>query len=91
MYHFLTEIILDWQVGPETQLDETVQILIFLVTILEFLPSGMIKLKVDNKFGAINIAQQMSKTGILVVSEYFLQIKQYRTHRRNRNIPALLR
>jgi hypothetical protein len=24
----------------------------------------------------------MSKTGILVVSEYFLQIKQYRTHRR---------
>jgi hypothetical protein len=46
---------------------------------------------IDNKFGAINIAQQMSKTGILVVSEYFLQIKQYRTHRRNRNIPALLR
>jgi hypothetical protein len=37
---------------------------------------------IDNKFGAINIAQQMSKTGILVVSEYFLQIKQYRTHRR---------
>jgi hypothetical protein len=28
---------------------------------------------IDNKFGAINIAQQMSKTGILVVSEYFLQ------------------
>jgi hypothetical protein len=37
---------------------------------------------IDNKFGAINIAQQMSKTGILVVSECFLQIKQYRTHRR---------
>jgi hypothetical protein len=37
---------------------------------------------IDNKFGAINIAQQMSKTGILVVSGYFLQIKQYRTHRR---------
>jgi hypothetical protein len=54
-------------VGPETQLDETVQVLIFLVTILEFLPSGMIKPSIDNKFGAINIAQQMSKTGILVV------------------------
>jgi hypothetical protein len=35
---------------------------------------------IDNKFGAINIAQQMSKTGILVASECFLQIKQYRTH-----------
>jgi hypothetical protein len=45
---------------------------------------------IDNKFGAINIAQQMSKTGILVVSEYFLQIKQYRTHRREWNIPAQL-
>jgi hypothetical protein len=67
-------------VGPETQLDETVQILIFLVTILEFLPRDD-KAKSD-KFGAINIAQQMSKTGILVVLEYFLQIKQYRTHRR---------
>jgi hypothetical protein len=32
----------------------------------------------------------MSKTGILVVSEYFLQIKQYRTHRRESDIPAQL-
>jgi hypothetical protein len=48
---------------------------------------------IDNKFGAINIAQQMSKTGILVVSEYFLQIKQYRTHRRESEYssPTLLR
>jgi hypothetical protein len=45
---------------------------------------------IDNKFGAINIAQQMSKTGILVVSEYFLQIKQYRHTDENRNIPAQL-
>jgi hypothetical protein len=69
-------------VGPETQLDETVQILIFLVTILGFLPRDDKAKSIDNKFGAINIAQQMSKTGILVVLEYFLQIKQYRTHRR---------
>jgi hypothetical protein len=46
----------------------------------------MIKAKcIDNKFGAINIAQQMSKTGILVVSEYFLQI-QYRTDRGDQDI-----
>jgi hypothetical protein len=48
-------------VGPETQLDETVQILIFLVTILEFLPRDDKAKSIDNKFGAINIAQQMSK------------------------------
>jgi hypothetical protein len=64
--------------------------LIFLVTILEFLPRDDKAKSIDNKFGAINIAQQMSKTGILVVSEYFLQIKQYRHTDENRNIPAQL-
>jgi hypothetical protein len=49
------------------------QVLIFLVTILEFLPSDDKAKSIDNKFGAINIAQQMSKTGILVVRSTFFK------------------